>query len=73
MTDLLAKAIMEVQTLQNHANIARLLLQALKDLHMCHRAFSSNDNWTSLDDRARAAAENAIDVAEAIGVKNWRT
>lgn len=36
------------------------LLEALEALHACHRAFSSNDNWTSLDDDARAFAESAI-------------
>jgi hypothetical protein len=36
------------------------LLKALEALHSCHRAFSSNDNWTSLDDDARAFAESAI-------------
>ncbi len=36
------------------------LLAALEALHSVHRAFSSNDNWTSLDDDARAFAESAI-------------
>ena len=36
------------------------LLAALEALHACHRAFSGNDNWTMLDDEARALAENAI-------------
>ncbi len=40
------------------------LLELLKALHSCHRAFSSNDNWTVLDDEAREAAENVIDKAE---------
>ena len=40
------------------------LLAALRDLHACHRAFSGADNWTALDDDARAAAEAAIAKAE---------
>ncbi len=36
------------------------LLEALEALHSCHRAFSSNDNWTAIDDDARAWAEAAI-------------
>ena len=36
------------------------LLDALKALHACHRAFSSNENWTALDDEARSAAETII-------------
>lgn len=36
------------------------LLAALEALHACHRAFSGNENWTMLDDEARALAEAAI-------------
>jgi len=36
------------------------LLQALSDLHSCHRAFSSNDNWTNCDDVARKHAERLL-------------
>lgn len=36
------------------------LIDALRALHACHRAFSGNDNWTMLDDEARAAAEAAL-------------
>jgi len=36
------------------------LLRALLDLYACHRAFSSNDNWTVIDDDAREQAEKAI-------------
>jgi hypothetical protein len=36
------------------------LLSALEALHACHRAFSANENWTMLDDEARAMAEAAI-------------
>ena len=36
------------------------LLAALEALHACHRSFSSNDNWTTLDDDARAFSESAI-------------
>jgi len=36
------------------------LLAALKALHACHRAFSSSENWTLLDDEARLEAEKAI-------------
>jgi len=43
----------------NHAR----LVQALKDLHACHRAFSANNNWTSLDDDARVNAEAALAAA----------
>lgn len=39
------------------------LLRALKALHACHRAFSGNDNWTTLDDEARIEAEAAIRLA----------
>jgi hypothetical protein len=37
---------------------------ALKAMHACHRAFSGAENWTALDDEARAAAESAIAKAE---------
>ena len=40
------------------------LLEALRQLHAMHRAFSNNDNWTSLDDEARSLAEAAIAHAE---------
>ena len=40
------------------------LYKALRDLHACHRAFSSNDNWTSTDDEARVYAETALDAFE---------
>lgn len=43
------------------------LLEALKSLHACHRAFSSNDNWTMLDDDTRDFAEQAIANAEKEG------
>ena len=43
------------------------LLEALKQLHSVHRAFSSNDNWTILDDEARKLAEDAIAEAEGGG------
>jgi hypothetical protein len=39
------------------------LLAALKAMHACHRAFSNAENWTALDDDARAAAESAINKA----------
>lgn len=41
-----------------------LLCTALKDLHSVHRAFSGNENWTSLDDAVREQAEKAIAEAE---------
>lgn len=41
-------------------NHAAQLAEALRALHACHRAFSSNDNWTSLDDEAREASEKAL-------------
>jgi hypothetical protein len=43
---------------------APAMLAALKALHSCHRAFSSSEQWTALDDDARAAAEAAIAAAE---------
>ena len=36
------------------------LLAALKAMHACHRGFSGNENWTTLDDDARTFAESAI-------------
>lgn len=36
------------------------LLVALEAMHACHRAFSSSENWTSLDDEARLLAEKVI-------------
>lgn len=36
------------------------LMDALEAMHACHRAFSDNENWTALDDEARALAEAAI-------------
>lgn len=36
------------------------LLAALEAMHACHRAFSSSENWTALDDEARLLAEKAI-------------
>lgn len=41
------------------------LLEALKALHSCHRAFSNDpEMWTALDDDARKQAEAAIEKAE---------
>jgi hypothetical protein len=40
------------------------MFRALKAMHACHRAFSGAENWTALDDEARAAAESAIAKAE---------
>ena len=39
------------------------LVKALAALHACHRAFSSTENWTVLDDEAREAAETALEKA----------
>ena len=36
------------------------MLDALKTLHACHRAFSGSDDWTMLDDEARAEVEAII-------------
>jgi hypothetical protein len=36
------------------------LVEALKQLHSMHRAFSQNENWTILDEEARAMAEAAM-------------
>lgn len=67
--------VVELSTLENStahsalADNARLiaaapdLLAALKAMHACHRAFSNAENWTALDDDARAAAESAINKA----------
>jgi len=40
------------------------MLEALRQLHAMHRAFSGNENWTTLDNEARALAEEAIAHAE---------
>ena len=40
------------------------MLDALKTLHACHRAFSGSDDWTTLDDEARAEVEAIIAKAE---------
>ena len=40
------------------------MLTALKELHTCHRAFSSSEDWTSLDDEVRATVEAVIAKAE---------
>lgn len=36
------------------------VLETLKAIHSCHRAFSSSENWTTLDDEARAKTEQII-------------
>mgnify|MGYP003147072020 CR=1 FL=1 len=41
------------------------MLEALLQLHSMHRAFSSNENWTGMDDEARELAEDAIAAAAA--------
>jgi len=48
-------------------NVHDELVAALKALHACHRAFSNSENWTALDDEARAAAERAIAKARGEG------
>ena len=40
------------------------LLAALEAMHACHRAFSSSESWTALDDEARLLAEKAITKAK---------
>ena len=55
--------------LRDHCeNTHQMLLDALKDLHSCHRAFSSNENWTLLDDEARSLAERVIEAASFVKV-----
>ena len=39
------------------------LLYALEQLHAHHRAFSSSEDWTTLDDEARELAKSAINLA----------
>ena len=46
------------------AELAPEMLDALKTLHACHRAFSGSDDWTTLDDEARAEVEAIIAKAE---------
>ena len=40
------------------------MLDALKKLHACHRAFSGSDDWSVLDDEVRAEVEAMIAKAE---------
>lgn len=40
------------------------LVRTLKAFHSCHRAFSSSENWTALDDEVRAEAEALIERAD---------
>ena len=40
------------------------MLEALKTLHACHRAFSGSDDWSVLDDEVRAEVEAMIAKAE---------
>ena len=42
------------------------LLAALEAMHACHRAFSSSESWTALDDEARLLAEKAITKAKGV-------
>jgi hypothetical protein len=46
--------------------VMRNLLGALNAMHMCHRAFSSNDNWTMMDDEAREFAEKTMEKTESL-------
>ncbi len=50
------------------AEVGPILQRALQDLHSCHRAFSSNENWTSCDDDAREQAEKALEATERVRV-----
>lgn len=36
-------------------------IELLKAMHSVHRAFSGNDNWTSLDDDVRERVERFLD------------
>lgn len=46
--------------------MADKLAEALKALHSCHRTFSSNDNWTIIDDEIRNYAEKILDEYDGI-------
>ena len=54
----------EVEANAHLISSAPEMLEALRQLHAMHRAFSGNENWTTLDNEARALAEEAIAHAE---------
>lgn len=50
----------EVRNFMKLSTAAPRLLDLLKQYHACHRAFSANSNWTSMDEAVRAEAESVI-------------
>ena len=63
-TSLVALSIDQCKKIKGSGLKVLASLPKLRQLHAMHRAFSNNDNWTSLDDEARSLAETAIAQAE---------
>lgn len=64
---------MQLAECERHQDILALfprLVTVLAALHSCHRAFSSSENWTSLDDDARREAEIVLELAEKLTCPN---